>query len=86
MLEIENKLFIRIIHLILVGFQEAFEVAPPHLIRSEFSLDLAAYNHLIKEMEKELISEQQAFTQHDDIEMLLAKHNVSLHFFTFWNH
>lgn len=57
------------------AWKEAFSIAPPHLIRSEFSIDLSTYNHLIKDMEKELISEQQAFNKHANIEELLARHN-----------
>lgn len=53
---------------------------PLHLIQSEFSIKLSSYNRIIKQIEKELISQQQAFVKNENIENLLQRNEVS-HFY-----
>lgn len=53
---------------------------PLHLIQSEFSIKLSSYNRIIKEIENELISQQQAFVKNENIENLLQRNEVC-HFY-----
>jgi hypothetical protein len=45
-------------------------------MRLEFRLDEAAFNQYVKEIEKEIHSEQQAFNKHEDVEVILARNRV----------
>lgn len=56
--------------------QEVLSFAPLHLMRLEFRLDEAAFNQYLKEIEKEIHSEQQAFNKHEDVEAILARNRV----------
>jgi len=56
--------------------QEVLSFAPLHLMRLEFRLDEATFNQYLKEIEKEIHSEQQAFNKHEDIEVILARNRV----------
>ena len=45
-------------------------------MRLEFRLDETAFNHYLKEIEKEIYAEQQAFNKHEDVEAILARNKV----------
>jgi hypothetical protein len=45
-------------------------------MRLEFRLDEAAFSQYLKEIEKEIYSEQQAFNKHEDVEAILARNRV----------
>jgi hypothetical protein len=45
-------------------------------MRLEFRLDESAFNQYLKEIEKEIHSEQQAFNKHEDVAAILARNRV----------
>jgi len=45
-------------------------------MRLEFRLDETAFIQYLKEIEKEIHSEQQAFNKHEDVEAILARNKV----------
>lgn len=47
--------------------------APPHLMRLQFNLDEATFNHAIKDIEKEIQAEQQALNRNEEVEAILKR-------------
>lgn len=47
--------------------------APPHLMRLQFNLDETNFNHAIKDIEKEILAEQQALNRNEDVEAILKR-------------
>ncbi|CAK1540777.1 unnamed protein product [Leptosia nina] len=54
-------------------WKELLEHAPPHLMRLEFKLDETVFHHCIKDIEKEIVYEEQAFNQSDDADGILIR-------------
>ncbi|CAH3870841.1 unnamed protein product [Pieris brassicae] len=54
-------------------WKELLERAPPHLMRLEFKLDETVFHHCIKDIEKEIAYEEQAFNQSDDADGILIR-------------
>ncbi|CAH2077111.1 unnamed protein product, partial [Iphiclides podalirius] len=54
-------------------WKELLDRAPPHLMRLEFRLDEAVFHHCIKDIEKELVYEEQAYNQSDDADGILIR-------------
>ncbi|CAG4999353.1 unnamed protein product, partial [Parnassius apollo] len=54
-------------------WKELLDCAPPHLMRLEFRLDEAVFHHCIKDIEKELVYEEQAYNQSDDADGILIR-------------
>ncbi|KAJ8895762.1 hypothetical protein PR048_001100 [Dryococelus australis] len=55
-------------------WKEVLSFAPLHLMRLEFRLDETTFTQYLKEIEKEIHSEQQAFHRHEDVEAILTRH------------
>ena len=58
--------------------QEVLSFAPLHLVRLEFRLDESTFIHYIKEIEKEIATEQNALTKSQSVDDILARNKVSL--------
>ncbi|XP_044734627.1 nesprin-1 [Chrysoperla carnea] len=54
-------------------WKEILSFAPLHLMRLEFRLDESAFLQYLKEIEKELNTEQQAFTKQEDVETIIER-------------
>ncbi|KAI5642762.1 spectrin repeat domain-containing protein [Phthorimaea operculella] len=54
-------------------WRELLDRAPPHLMRLEFRLDEAVFHHCIKDIEKEIVYEEQAYNQSDDADGILIR-------------
>ncbi|CAH2241590.1 jg3925 [Pararge aegeria aegeria] len=54
-------------------WKELLDKAPPHLMRLEFRLDEAVFHHCIKDIEKEIVYEEQAYNQSDDADGILIR-------------
>nr|CAD7429519.1 unnamed protein product [Timema monikensis] len=54
-------------------WKEVLSFAPLHLMRLEFRLDETTFSQYLKEIEKEIHAEQQAFNRHEDVEVILAR-------------
>ncbi|CAG9785832.1 unnamed protein product [Diatraea saccharalis] len=54
-------------------WRELLARAPPHLMRLEFRLDEAVFHHCIKDIEKEIAYEEQAYNQSDDADGILIR-------------
>ncbi|XP_038215060.1 nesprin-1 [Zerene cesonia] len=54
-------------------WKDLLERAPPHLMRLEFKLDETVFHHCIKDIEKEIVYEEQAFNQSDDADGILIR-------------
>lgn len=54
-------------------WKEVLSFAPLHLMRLEFRLDEATFNQYIKEIEKEINTEQQMFNKQESIETILIR-------------
>ncbi|XP_063222936.1 muscle-specific protein 300 kDa isoform X4 [Bacillus rossius redtenbacheri] len=55
-------------------WKEVLSFAPLHLMRLEFRLDETTFTQYLKEIEKEIHSEQQSFHRHEDVEAILTRH------------
>uniref|UniRef100_A0A2A4K817 Calponin-homology (CH) domain-containing protein n=1 Tax=Heliothis virescens TaxID=7102 RepID=A0A2A4K817_HELVI len=47
--------------------------APPHLMRLEFRLDETVFHHCIKDIDREIVYEEQAYNQSDDADGILIR-------------
>lgn len=54
-------------------WREVLSFAPLHLMKLEFRLDENTFSHYIKEIEKELYSEEQALNRNEDVESILNR-------------
>ncbi|XP_068085330.1 muscle-specific protein 300 kDa [Anabrus simplex] len=57
-------------------WKDILSFAPLHLMRLEFRLDEATFTQYLKEIEKEISSEQQAFNKHEDVGTILTRHKA----------
>ncbi|KPJ06864.1 Nesprin-1 [Papilio machaon] len=57
-------------------WKELLDRAPPHLMRLEFRLDETVFHHCIKDIEKELVYEEQAYNQSDDADGILIRNEM----------
>ncbi|KAF5308513.1 hypothetical protein FQR65_LT06178 [Abscondita terminalis] len=54
-------------------WKEILSFAPLHLMRLEFRLDETAFNHYVKDIEREIISEQQSFNKQENVESIITR-------------
>ncbi|CAG9579065.1 unnamed protein product [Danaus chrysippus] len=54
-------------------WRELLQAAPAHLMRLEFRLDEAVLQHTVKEIDKEIVYEEQAYNQSDDADGILIR-------------
>ncbi|XP_074030429.1 muscle-specific protein 300 kDa isoform X10 [Leptinotarsa decemlineata] len=54
-------------------WKEVLSFAPLHLMRLEFRLDETTFNYYIKEIEKEITSEQMSFSRQENVEAILKR-------------
>ncbi|KAG5889994.1 hypothetical protein JTB14_035906 [Gonioctena quinquepunctata] len=54
-------------------WREVLSFAPLHLMRLEFRLDETTFNYYIKEIEKEITSEQMAFSRQENVDAILIR-------------
>lgn len=54
-------------------WREVLSFAPLHLMRLEFRLDETTFNQYVKEIEKEIHFEQQAFNKQENIDAIIAR-------------
>lgn len=71
----QHKPIIQSVEKLQTKWREILSFAPLHLIRLEFRLDESSFNYYIKEIEKQLNIEQQAFNKQENINAILSKHN-----------
>ncbi|KAF5292004.1 hypothetical protein FQA39_LY14121 [Lamprigera yunnana] len=57
-------------------WKEILSFAPLHLMRLEFRLDETAFNHYVKEIEREIVTEQQAFNKQENVESIITRNKV----------
>lgn len=57
-------------------WKEILSFAPLHLMRLEFRLDETAFNQYIKEIEKEISTEQQAFNKQENVDSIIARNRA----------
>ncbi|XP_071454862.1 muscle-specific protein 300 kDa-like [Hetaerina americana] len=57
-------------------WKEILSFAPLHLMRLEFRLDEATFHQYLKEIEKEINSEQQAFNKNENVESILNRNKA----------
>lgn len=57
-------------------WKEILSFAPLHLMRLEFRLDETAFNQYVKEIEKEIITEQYAYNKQENVESIITRNKV----------
>lgn len=58
-------------------FQEIVSLAPLHIVKLEFRIDEQKFNQYLKELEKELNIETQAFNRNENIPAILSRNKVA---------
>lgn len=69
----EHKSIIDAVERLQSKWKDILSVAPLHLMRLEFRLDESTFNHLLKDVEKELNLEEQALNKNEDVDSILRR-------------